>query len=162
MLLNSKQFNFNFFLSNRTKVQSLESGAKQYHGATAYNDAIYSNIEGTDYIEVNETNNTLAVFIPSTINVNEQIDNKYYIAEVIKMIRSLYSDMETTYYNTSGSWLDDNTNTIIYDNITIVSINLQTVTEADITNMVNIANWIKYNMQQQGVSININNSLAII
>lgn len=162
MLLNSKNFNFQFFLSDNKQVNSLEAGAKENGGATKYNNGIYSNIPGSEYMTINESYNKLSVFIPDTISVNNTIDNKYYIREVQNMIKNLYNNSMITYYKTEGSWYSEDLNKVVYDNITIMSIELSTITEADINNFINIATWIKIEMQQEGVSININNSLAII
>ena len=53
-------------------------------------------------------------------------------------------------------------NKVVYDNITIVSVSLNSVNENDIKNFVTLAQYIKSEMSQEGVSISINKSLAII
>ena len=75
MLINSKQFNFQFFLSGRKKVKSLKAGALQYGGATKYKNGIYSNIPESDYININDKNNEISIFIPSTCDIDKQVNN---------------------------------------------------------------------------------------
>ena len=77
MLINSKKFNFSFFLSDSKKVNSLEEGARFYGGATQFDDGIYSNYQKSEYININENNNSISLFIPSTVDIDKHIDNKH-------------------------------------------------------------------------------------
>ncbi|MGL5329472.1 MAG: hypothetical protein ACRDD7_09390 [Peptostreptococcaceae bacterium] len=160
-MLNSKNFNFQMFLGGKTAVESLESGAKKYGGATRIDDKIISNIEVDDFIRI-ENENEISVFVPSTINVDKVIDNKLYVKEVISMIRSKYNLNDMRFYNTKGSWYDCDGNKVVVENITIVTIRLENIKVSDVNNFINIAEWIKDNMQQQGVSLLFNNALAIV
>jgi len=160
--IDSKKFNFSFFLSDRKKVTSLEEGAKLYGGATQFDGGIYSNIEGGEYIKINENKNNISLFIPSTVDINKYINNKYYINYCYNKIKSLYNDNNIKYYDTKGSWFSDDLQKVVIENITIITVELNTITEADIINFIKLATWIKQEMQQEGVSIAINAALAII
>ena len=160
--INSKQFNFQFFLSNRKKVNSLKEGAIKYGGATKFDDAIYSNIAGNEYITLNETNNIISLFVPSTANVNNYINNKYYVNYCYNKLESLYSNNNKKYYDTRGSWFSEDLQKVVIENVTIITLELNTITEADIINFIELATWIKQEMQQEGVSIAINAALAIV
>ena len=160
--INSKQFNFQFFLSNRKKVNSLKEGAIKYGGATKFDDAIYSNIAGNEYITLNETNNIISLFVPSTANVNNYINNKYYVNYCYNKLQNLYNNNNIKYYNTKGSWWSNDKNDIVKEDITIITVNMETITENDIYNFIQLANWIKQEMSQEGVSISINSALAIV
>lgn len=162
MLINSKKFNFSFFLSNRKKVKSLEEGAIKYGGATKFDDAIYSNIAGNEYITLNETNNTISLFVPSTIDVNKKADNTEQVNYCIRQLKRYYNNANIKYYDTKGSWWSDDLQKIVIENITIITLELNTITEADIINFIELGNWIKKEMKQEGVSITINAALAIV
>ncbi|WP_125154479.1 hypothetical protein [Clostridium rectalis] len=162
MKLNSKKFNFNFFLGGVKKVQSLESGALENGGATKFESGIYSNIEKDEYININKENNKISLFVPDTINVNNKTDNSKYIEFCINQLQNLYNDVNLKYYNTQGSWYSEDLKKVVYDNITILTLQLNTLTEKDIENFIDLANWIKTEMHQEGVSININDALAIV
>ena len=162
MLINSKKFNFQFFLSNNKKVASLEEGARFYGGATQFDDGIYSNIEGSEFIAINEDKNSVSLFVPSTVNVNRQVNNSNYVNYCYNKIKSLYSNNDIKYYDTKGSWFSDDLQKIVIEDITIITLELSTITEADIYNFIQLANWIKKEMQQEGVSIAINAALAIV
>lgn len=160
--IDSKKFNFSFFLSDRTKVTSLEEGAKLYGGATQFDDSIYSNIEGSEYIKINKNKNNISLFVPSTVDIDKYINNKYYVNYCYKKIKSLYNNKNIKYYDTKGSWFSDDLQKVVIENITIITLELNTITEVDIINFINLAAWIKQEMQQEGVSIVINTALAIV
>lgn len=160
--INSKQFNFNFFLSSIKEVLSLETGAIENGGATKINNKTYSNIQENDFIIINEKSNTLAIYIPSTLDTDTQTDNTKYINYSINFIQNRYKNNQIAFEATQGSWYSEDMGKVVYDDITIVSISLNTVTTADINNFKILAQYIKSEMSQEGVSILINNSLAII
>jgi hypothetical protein len=162
MLINSKKFNFNFFLSDRKKVKSLHDGALQHGGATKYNTGIYSNVSGNEYIRINKSNNTISVFIPSTTDCNIKTDNSDIIQYSINYLKAYYSRHNTVYYNTKGSWYSSDKNDVVEEDITIMSIRLQTVTDTDIKVFITLAEYIKKAMKQEGVSIAVNKALCII
>lgn len=162
-MINSKKFNFSFFLSNRKKVDSLQTGAIENGGATKFDDAIYSNIEGNNFIELKENNNQISIFIPSTMDINNKIDNQYYIKKSINYLEKYYNITNNLkYYKTSGSWFSDSLNKVIIEDITIITLQLIELTETDINIFIALANIIKNEMNQEAVSITINESLAII
>ena len=162
MLINSKQFNFSFFLSDRKKVTSLEEGARLYGGATQFEDSIYSNIEGDEYIYINDKNNKISIFVPDTINVNQKTDNSDIINYSIKFLQHCFNTNNLIYYKTKGSWYSEDLKKVVYDNITIITLHRDTITEDTIQIFIMLANYIKDKMQQEGVSIAINTALAII
>ena len=162
MLINFNQFNFQFFLSNRKKVASLEKGAKLYGGATQFDDGIYSNYPKNEYIKINKNKNNISLFVPSTVNIDKHVNNSYYVNYCYNKIKSLYSSNDIKYYDTKGSWFSDDLQKVVIENITIITVELNIITETDIINFIKLATWIKQEMQQEGVSIAINTALAIV
>lgn len=160
--INSKQFNFNFFLSDSIKVKSLEHGALKYGGATRKNKKCYSNIEGNEYITINDNNNKLAIFIPSTINVNKKVNNKQFRKYAIDFIRNNFNCNNVTYEKSRGSWYSEDLKKVVYDRITIVSFEADTITETDIKTLTILAEYIKNRMSQEGVTITVNSAMAIV
>ena len=160
--IDSKKFNFSFFLSDRKKVGSLEEGAIKYGGATQFDDAIYSNYGNSDFIRVDNNNNNISIFIPSTVNINQRVNNSYYVNYCYNKLESLYSNNNKKYYDTRGSWFSEDLQKVVIENVTIITLELNTITEADIINFIELATWIKQEMSQEGVSISINSALAIV
>jgi len=167
--INSKVFNFSFFLSNKVKVNNLEQAAKEHGGATHNldTDEKYSNVEGNEFIKVyqNEMNvNTISLFIPDTVNVNGQASKeqiKKVFSYVVQKIFKKYQT-EPRFENALGTWYSDELQTVVYDNIILVNTFLEDVTEADINFFVSLAKYIKKEMRQEAVSLNINSALALI
>lgn len=162
MKLNSKKFNFNFFLGGIKKVESLRAGALKNGGATKFENGIYSNIEKDEYININKDNNKISLFIPDTTDVDNKTDNTKYIEFCVNQLQNLYNNANLKYYNTQGSWYSEDLKKVVYDDITILTLQLDTITEKDIENFIDLANWIKIEMRQEGVSISINDALAIV
>ncbi len=160
--INSNLFNFDFFLSNRKKVDNLESGAIDNGGATKFDDGIYSNIEGNEYITLNKKDNQISIFVPSTMDTDIQIDNQAYIKQSIEYLAKFYDITALKFYATRGSWYSDDMQKVVYDDITIITLQADTITVADINNFIQLANRIKLDMRQEGVSIAINTALAIV
>jgi hypothetical protein len=161
--INSKNFNFQFFLSDSIKVKSLKAGALQHGGATKANNKIYSNIAGSDYITINSDNNKLSIFIPDTMQVNKKADNSEFINYSINYIQQNFNNVNNIQYEkTKGSWYSEDLQKVVYDNITIISFESDSITAIDINIMTILASYIKNHMSQEGVTITINNSMAII
>lgn len=162
MKINSNVFDFSFFLSNKREVSKLEE-AKTYGGATISKDgSVYSNVPGDDFINVKEDKNTVAIFVPSTLNVNEEIDNSEYVISTVKYLLKRYSLKDISFYNTKGSWYSEDKDVVVIEKITVVEVELKTLTEIDIHFLMEIANKLKRGMNQEGISLKLNDSLAIV
>lgn len=161
--INSNLFNFQSFFSGNTKVKSLSEGANLHGGATKFNDAIYSNIEGSELIELKESDNEISIFIPSTVSVNTKTDNKLQVNKSVNYLKRFYSITDNLkYYNTKGSYYSEDLDEIIIEDITIITLKLKTLTESDIQIFTDLAEIVKKDMAQEGVSISINTALAIV
>lgn len=161
-MIDSRKFNFSFFLSSITKVKNLTEGALRFGGATKYDNGTYSNIPGDNFIHTNSQNNQISIFIPSTKNINQKVNNKKYIEHSLNYLERFYSIAQINYYNTKGSWYSEDKKQVIEENITIITVNKEELTEVDINIFITLANWIKREMSQEGVSISINSALAIV
>lgn len=161
--INSNKFKFQFFLSANKKVDNLEAGATKFGGATKFDNGIYSNIEGSNLIELKKSDNEISIFIPSTTDTDTKSDNQIYINKSINYLKRFYNIADNLkYYKTVGSWFSDDLNKVIVEDITIITLKLNTLTESDIKIFTELANIIKKDMNQEGVSIAINTALAII
>ena len=162
MQINSNMFGFDFFLSDYVKVDNLETGAKMYGGATRFDSAVYSNIEGNDLIEVKDFENELSIFIPSTTNVDVEVDNKFYVEESLEFLEKYYNIHNLRFYRTEGSWYSEDKKEVIIENITIITVTKDDVSPVDIYIFKLLADWIKKEMRQEGVTITVNSAMAIV
>lgn len=160
--IDSNKFNFNFFLSDNKKVDSLRDGAKSFGGATKFKDGIYSNIQGNEFIELKKSNNKISIFIPSTMEGNNKVDNKDYIKKYVNSLTNNYKIEDLSFYNTKGSWYSEELQEVIIEDITIITLEKNLLTEQDIRVFISLANQIKREMSQEAVSIAINKALAIV
>lgn len=163
MLLNSKLFNqISYFLSNKTLVGSLEEGAKKFGGATKIENTIYSNIEGDNNIKVNDNKNTISLFVPSTIDADDSIDNSEYVEKYVKYIKNHFNGANIIVRNTNGAWYSDDMQKTIIEDITIIEVNTNKLTQQDINYMLNLGLSVKSEMSQEAVSITIGDSLCLV
>jgi hypothetical protein len=163
MLLNSKLFNqISFFLSNKTLVNSLDEGAKKFGGATKIENTIYSNIEGDNNIKVNDNQNTISLFIPSTIDADSKIDSTEYVTKYYNYIQNHFNNSDIILHNTNGAWYSDDMQKTIIEDITIIEVVTNKSTQQDINYMLNLGLAVKEDMSQEAVSVTINNSLALV
>ena len=154
--------NIDFFLSDKIKVDSLQSGAIENGGATKIGSYIYSNVEGDNNIRVNNKKNTISLFVPSTIDVNSNVDNALYVKKYYDMIDKYFNKKDIVIHNANGSWYSEDMNKVVIENITIIEVSTKKLNKMDIEFMLQLGIDVKKEMSQEGVSISINSALAIV
>jgi len=144
------------------KVSSLRQGALKHGGATKYNNGIYSNIPESDNININDDHNRISIFIPDTVNINEKTDNSIIIQYSQNYIKYCLNNPDLIAYQTKGSWYSDDIQKVVYDNITIITVDKKDITEDTINIFIMLARYIKKEMNQEAVTISINNAICIV
>ena len=163
MLINNNKFNqISFFLSGSVEVDNLRIGAIMHGGATLFNGIAYSNVEGSSYFTVNENKNVIRILVPTTVNVDQQINNKSYVDKYLSIILNNYRFKDIKTYKTTGSWYSEDLQKVVFDNSTVIEINMEKIDEQIINYFLNLGLQIKKEMTQEGVSVFINKSLAIV
>ena len=164
MLINNKKFNqISFFLSGSVEVKDLRTGAIMHGGSTLFNGIPYSNIEGSSYFTVNEgKENIIRILVPTTINVDQQINNKQFVDKYLSIVKNSYNFKNIKTYNTTGSWYSEDLQKVVFDNSTVIEISMKKIDEHIISYFLNLGLKIKSDMTQEGVSVFINKSLAIV
>lgn len=153
-------FNNSLILADRVVVNSLQEGAAQYGGATQLNtNYIFSNCNTTNVINIYKSN-TLGIIVPGTINVNTNIDNTIYKQYVIKTLKnSNITNIKDT--AVLGAWLAESGQCVIeHNNLLTFSSNNTNIVQ-QLKQLKQIAQYLKQYMQQEAISIVINNSLII-
>lgn len=170
MKIDSSKFNFKFFLSDKIKVNNLDEAARQHGGAThnINNNEMFSNVPGGEFIDIKEGElNTLSVYIPDTMSINEAMSKEAHQAIVSRIVHKIYdrygSKGITPYYEKGlGTWYSEELRKVVYDNIIIASVHLEHVTQADIKFFCSLARFIKRNMKQEAVTVAINTAMGLI
>ena len=164
MKINSKIFKeISFFMGGSKVVDSLTTGAIEKGGATFMsNGQVISNIEKDNFISINKNNNVLRLFIPSTLNVDNAVDNIEFVEKYYNLIESIYQDKTITITNTKGSWYSDTTKSVVLENITILELNIKKVKESDIRIFLSLGLQVKEDMKQDAVSVMCNDALCLV
>lgn len=153
-----------FFLSDRVQVDDVEKAAIEHGGATKnlITGYAWSNIAKTDYITANNRHNTLSLFIPSTVDIDQADNNKQeqVIKYISQVLRKKYSDIK--YEQAIGTWYSNDLQKVVCEDITIVSINRPDLSIPSINEFLRLAEYIKREMSQEAVSVQINDSLALV
>lgn len=152
-------FGDSFILDSRVPVDSLEEGARKYGGATQVGFFTHSNIDSGHPIEFYEEGNIYGIIVPSTINVNELIDNREFV-EYVNRKMSIIAD--TDIFTGAGSWYSEDLNEVIVENNKIVTMITDMEPNIVLQYMRLIALNLKDMMSQEGVSIIVNDGLVIV
>jgi hypothetical protein len=167
MKIDSSKFKFQFFLSGKIKVNDLEQAARQYGGATHNIDdnEMFSNVPRSEFIDSGL--NTLSVYIPNTISINEAISEDKHREIVYEIVHRMYKKygsqgITSSFEKGLGTWYSEDLQQVVYDNIIIVSVHLENVTQADIKFFCSLARFIKRQMKQEAVTVAINTAMGLI
>ena len=146
-----------FYLANRIQVESLEDGAVQYGGATLINGKIYSNINESEELNLN-MKNTVGILVPSTMDININIDNKKYVEEVEAVLKDFGKTISK--FDSKGSWYSDTEGVVVEEN-TIVTFE-SNGNPFDLQLLKYLAEKLKIDMSQEAITIILNDGIAII
>lgn len=142
-----------FYLMNSKQIKESEIN----EGATNFDGKWICNYNVSDIIEIQE-NNKLSIYVPSTIDVNKINDN---LDNTIKSVKEKIKQ-DTNEYKTKGAWKCED-GSIVYEDITILTINSTMENfENQLNDFIELAENLKKELTQEGISIGINNGLMII
>ena len=104
--------------------------------------------------------NKVSIYVPSTVNVNQRINNKKQVLSLIKQMSLLFGG--ATSYKCTGGWVADN-GEIVTERVNIVySFCDKKSLHNNLANVINICQQIKKDMQQEAVTLEINGKAAFI
>ena len=103
----------------------------------------------------------VAIYVPSTVNINEAIDNSQYVSKIAIELSRLFGGATQT--NAIGSWYSKDLNKLVTEDITIVYSNC-TKSDLDkhLLKVVDIASQLCNEMSQECISLEINGVLHFI
>ena len=103
----------------------------------------------------------VAIYVPSTLNIDKNIDNSIYVNEVTSKLCKLFGG--ATSYNAMGSWFSDELKKVVTEDVTIIYSNCtSTQLENNIFQVWDIANELKNEMSQECISLEINGDLYFV
>jgi len=101
----------------------------------------------------------VAIYIPSTININEEVDNTFYVNEILTKFSEIFGG--ATAINADGAWVSNKKGLVIEKNKIVYSY-CDRLTNEKIDEVLNICQWLKQELRQEAISLVINNQLYFI
>ena len=103
----------------------------------------------------------VAIYVPSTLDIDKKINNSIYVNEVTTKLCKLFGG--ATSHNARGSWFSDELKKVVTEDVTIVYSNCtSSQLENNIFQVWDIANELKNNMSQECISLEINGELYFV
>lgn len=104
--------------------------------------------------------NRVAIYIPSTVNVNQAIENSCYVNIIAEKLSDIFGG--ATAIEASGFWISDKIG-LVAEKITIVYAfcDYETLEKHEKT-IVTLCNWLKSELTQEAISLEYNNELFFI
>ena len=104
--------------------------------------------------------NKVSVYVPSTVNVDQRINNKKQVVSIIKQMSLLFGG--ATSYECVGGWVADNGD-IVTEQVNIVySFCDKKSLNNNLANVINICQQIKKDMKQEAVTLEVNGKATFI
>ena len=142
-----------YYLAERKAIKENEIE----NGATKFNGQWITNYNEKKEIILN-SKNTLGIYIPSTIDVDKTNENVKQLVSDVKNQLTKEFNQEPQVIPTQGAWKCEN-GKIVYENITILNVNTD---DNALPYFINLAEKLKKDLTQEGISIGVNNGLLII
>ena len=107
-----------------------------------------------------ELGSKIAVYVPSTFSVSEKIDSTEKVEKTLEFLSGKFGGATST--KAIGSQLS-NTEGLIKEQVTVCySFTTSDVLENEIENVLNYCEKLKSDMEQEAISLEINNKLYLI
>ena len=102
----------------------------------------------------------IAIFVPSTVNVDESIDNSEYVKKTLAKLSSIFGG--ATAQSAFGGWVSESGN-LVTEKVTIVYANCTSEQlENNIAECVEYAKRLCKEMSQECISVRVNGKLGFV
>lgn len=102
----------------------------------------------------------ISIYVPSTLEVNKVVSNKKYVEKVLIELSTLFGG--ATSQNASGSWYSNDLDCLVIEDITIVYSFSDNLDNEKIDTVLGLCEWLKMEMSQECISLEINGKLYFI
>lgn len=99
------------------------------------------------------------VYVPSTFDIDQKIDNSFFVNEVQKRLSNLFGG--ATSYKADGSWITSD-NVLVNENITVIVAFTSQLDNIAKDEVLTICEWLKNELKQEAVSMELNNELYFV
>lgn len=102
---------------------------------------------------------SVKVYVPSTLDVDKKINNIFYVREVMKKFSEIFGG--ATAYQADGAWISDNKGLIV-ESVTIIYSYCDRLTNETVDKILDICKWIKKELKQECISLEINGKFYFV
>ena len=104
--------------------------------------------------------NKISIYVPSTTEGDKEVNNDFWVQTVREKLNYMFGG--STSFQSIGSWYNEEERKTITEEITIVYSYSQTLDNNQIDEVISLCEWLKEDMMQYCISLEINNSLHFI
>lgn len=104
---------------------------------------------------------TIRLYVPSTVNVDTQIDTTEYVTEALKKFSQLFGG--ATRYEAKGAWFSQDRNNVVIEDIVIVESKANSASyEAGKAQIMAYAELLKEQLHQEAISVEIDGKMILV
>lgn len=101
----------------------------------------------------------VAVYVPSTFNVSESVQNEKYVSMVSEKLSALFGGC--TALKSHGYWMSENVG-LVGEKVTVIYSYTNNLDNQKINSLLDICEWLKVEMSQEAISLEINSKLYFV
>lgn len=102
----------------------------------------------------------IAIYVPSTNNVNKSVDNSAQVLEVIKRMSKMFGG--ATASDAVGGWVANDGEIVVEKVKIIYSFCSTDDLKANFDAILDICNWLKKEMTQEAITLEVNGQVAFV
>ncbi len=107
-----------------------------------------------------ELSSRLTVYVPSTINVNEKIDNKKYVDATASLLSNFFGGATST--NAQGYWISPSMGLVREKSTMVFAYCNESSLDSHIDEIVTYCEQLKRDLQQNAIALEINGKMYFI
>ena len=116
-------------------------------------------INKTKFKNVFSLSHSVSIFVPSTSEINKNVDNTKQVNEVLEKLSNLNGGASAI--NLTGAWVSDTAGLVLENTVKVFS-NCEEITEEILNVVYDIAEEIKKSMSQDAVAVEIDSTLYFV
>ena len=102
----------------------------------------------------------VAIYVPSTLNVNEQTDNSGHVINIIRRLSTLFGG--ATASDAVGGWVSESGETVIEKVKIVYSFCTSDQLKEHISTIIEICENLKQDMSQEAITLEINGQVKFV
>lgn len=98
------------------------------------------------------------IYVPSTFEVDKEIDNTNFVNEIASQLSDMFGGCTIT--DGFGCW--NSNKGLVQEKVNIVYAYAEHIDNVAIDKILHLCNWLKFEMKQEAVSLELNNKLYFV